>query len=286
MFALEIKGLEGEKCLEEDESDMIEYELSDTPHISLNALSGVPTHNTMRAKGHVLKQILHILMDSRSTHNFLDLYTAKKMGRRIRSRGEHTGSDQTYFGPVLGPYSPLIRSTCPLQVTKGDGNIIVSQHMVKDFQWKIQGVLFETDVMLFPLGGQKVVLRGTYQAELAWLTGKKLSKLVSQTVNVQVSSLCCVEQSATLHLMHYNDDQGSHMNEEMNQLLKEYADVFTMPKELPPHKSFDHQISFKTDNVSINIRPCRYPSTQKDTIEAMIKELVDSGVVRPSGSPF
>ncbi|GJW00063.1 hypothetical protein Tco_1555314 [Tanacetum coccineum] len=220
MFALEIKGLEGEKCLEEDESDMIEYELSDTPHISLNALSGVPTHNTMRAKGHVLKQILHILMDSRSTHNFLDLYTAKKMGRRIRSRG------------------------------------------------------------------QKVVLRGTYQAELAWLTGKKLSKLVSQTVNVQVSSLCCVEQSATLHLMHYNDDQGSHMNEEMNQLLKEYADVFTMPKELPPHKSFDHQIPLKTDNVSINIRPCRYPSTQKDTIEAMIKELVDSGVVRPSGSPF
>ncbi|GKC89619.1 hypothetical protein Tco_1150268, partial [Tanacetum coccineum] len=149
----------------------------------------------------------------------------------------------------------------------GDGNKIVSQHMVKDFQWKIQGVLFETDVMFFPLGGcelviwvqwlstlgtiqwnfkelrmqfdyggQKVVLRGTHQAELAWLTGKKLSKLVSQTVNVQVSSLCCVEQSATLHLMHYNDDQGSHMNEEMNQLLKEYADVFTMPKELPPHK--------------------------------------------------
>nr|GEX59192.1 hypothetical protein [Tanacetum cinerariifolium] len=51
MFALEIKGIEGEKCLEKDDSDMIEYELSETPHISLNALSGVPTHNTMRVKG-------------------------------------------------------------------------------------------------------------------------------------------------------------------------------------------------------------------------------------------
>ncbi|GKC86895.1 hypothetical protein Tco_1147544 [Tanacetum coccineum] len=64
IFSLEIKGIEGEECLEEDESDMIEYELSETPYISLNALSGVSTHNTIRVKGHVIKQILHILMDS------------------------------------------------------------------------------------------------------------------------------------------------------------------------------------------------------------------------------
>ncbi|GKC68330.1 hypothetical protein Tco_1100928 [Tanacetum coccineum] len=54
MFALEIKGMDGEECLEEGDSEMIEYELSETPHISLNALSGVPTHNTMRVKGHVM----------------------------------------------------------------------------------------------------------------------------------------------------------------------------------------------------------------------------------------
>ncbi|GJY03062.1 hypothetical protein Tco_0361214 [Tanacetum coccineum] len=133
MFALEIKGVEGEECLEEEEPGMIEHELSEPvyqhiPHISLNDLSGVPTHNTMRLKGHVLKQILHILMDSDNTHNFLDLYIAKKMGCKIRS-------------------------TCPLQVTVADGNKIVSHYMVKAFQWKIQRVLFEADVMLLPLGG-------------------------------------------------------------------------------------------------------------------------------------
>ncbi|GKC80236.1 hypothetical protein Tco_1131010, partial [Tanacetum coccineum] len=124
---------------------------------------------------------------------------------------------------------------------------------------------------------QKEVLRGTHQAELTWLTGKKMSKLVSQTENVQVSSLCYVGQSATLHLMHCNEGQGSNLNEELNQLLEEYADVFTMPKELPPYRSFDHKSPFKIDNVSINIRPYRYPPTQKDTIETMIKELLDSG---------
>ncbi|GJT85577.1 transposon ty3-G gag-pol polyprotein, partial [Tanacetum coccineum] len=232
------------------------------------------------------------IMIRRSTHNFLDLYTAKKMGCRIRN-------------------------TCPLQVTVGDGNKLISQHMVKDFQWKIQGVMFTTDVMLLPLGGcdlvlgvqwlstlgtiqwnfkdlvmqfhyegQKVILRGTHQAELIWLTRKKMSKLVSQTENVQVSSLCCIEQSATLHLMQCSEGQDNNLTGELNQLLEEYADVFTMHKELPPYRSFDHKIPLKTNNVSINIRPYRYPPTQKNTIETMIKELLYSGIVRPSNSPF
>ncbi|GJZ25360.1 putative mitochondrial protein, partial [Tanacetum coccineum] len=113
-----------------------------------------------------------------------------------------------------------------------------------------------------------------------------MSKLVSQTENVQASSLCCIKQTTTLKIMHCMDDQNSQMNEKLNQLLEDYVDVFTIPKELPPYRSFDHKIPLKTDNVSINIRPYRYPPTQKDTIEAMIKELHDSGVVRPSNSPF
>nr|GFA68520.1 retrovirus-related Pol polyprotein from transposon 297 family [Tanacetum cinerariifolium] len=77
----------------------------------------------------------------------------------------------------------------------------------------------------------------------------------------------------------------NNLNEELNQLLEEYAGVFTMPTELSQYRSFDHKIPFKTDNVSINIRPYRYPPTQKDTIETMIKELLDSRIVRPSNSP-
>ncbi|GJR68435.1 retrotransposon-related protein [Tanacetum coccineum] len=37
---------------------------------------------------------------------------------------------------------------------------------------------------------------------------------------------------------------------------------------------------------SINIRPYRHPPTQKDAIEAMVKELLVSGVIRSSHSPF
>lgn len=36
----------------------------------------------------------------------------------------------------------------------------------------------------------------------------------------------------------------------------------------------------------VNVRPYRHPPNQKDAIEAMVKELLESGVIRPSQSPF
>ncbi|GKB97942.1 putative mitochondrial protein [Tanacetum coccineum] len=50
------------------------------PQVSLNAMTGIPSYQTMRIKGYVGIQLLHILIDSGSTHNFLDLSTAKKLG--------------------------------------------------------------------------------------------------------------------------------------------------------------------------------------------------------------
>nr|GEU49498.1 ribonuclease III domain-containing protein [Tanacetum cinerariifolium] len=63
---------------------------------------------------------------------------------------------------------------------------------------------------------------------------------------------------------------------DLTQSLQEYADVFEVPTKLPPERSFDHKIPLKEDNVTINSRPYRYPPSQKDTIEAMVKELLDS----------
>ena len=301
LFTLEIKGGEEEdfeESLVENDNDnevnqyvIEEEEQQCMPHISLNALSGVPTHNTMRVKGHVLRQLLHILMDSGSTHNFLDIYTAKRLGCRLRS-------------------------TCPLQVSVAGGTKLVSQYMVKGFQWKIQGVVFETDVMLLPLGGcelvlgvqwlstlgtiswnfqeltmkfayggQKVLLRGTHQSELAWMSGKQMSKMVSQIREHQMPTVCYMG-SASLNLMQCPVQGNDTRVVELEPLLGEFIDVFEMPKELPPHRHFDHRIPLKSEDVSVNVRPYRYPPAQKDTIEAMINELMESGVIRPSNSPF
>ncbi|GJX48837.1 hypothetical protein Tco_0274027 [Tanacetum coccineum] len=147
LFTLEIRGEDEEvfeDCLGEERNEMIEYVLPEeishhTPHISLNSLSGIPTHNTMRVRGHALNQ-------------FVDHELSRSM--------------------------------------------------------------------------------------------------------------------------------------ELQALLEEYADVFEEPKTLPSHRSFDHQIPLKEGDVNAKLRLYRYPPAQNDVIEIMVKELLDSRVIRPSHSPF
>nr|GEU41725.1 putative mitochondrial protein [Tanacetum cinerariifolium] len=77
-----------------------------------------------------------------------------------------------------------------------------------------------------------------------------------------------------------------HVLRQLLHILIDSGNVFEVPTELPPRRSFDHRRLLKEENVTINIRPYRYPPSQKDTIEAIVKELLDSGVIRPSNIPF
>ncbi|GJV17836.1 reverse transcriptase [Tanacetum coccineum] len=121
------------------------------PHISLNALNGSNTFQTMGVTAKVGKHELHILVDCVSTHNFLDDSVAKKIGET-----------------------------------------------------------FVADMIILPLEGCEMVLG------IQWLA--------------TLGDIKC-----------------------------------TQP---------------------VNIRPYRHPPTQKDAIEAMVKELLEAGVIKPSYSPF
>ncbi|KAK9672380.1 hypothetical protein RND81_12G097000 [Saponaria officinalis] len=109
------------------------------PLISLNAINGNTTYQTMRVTGRVRGNALHILIDSGSTHNFLDVNVAKKLICRMKN-------------------------TCPLVVSVANGDTILSKSMCEQFKWELQGHEFSTDVMLVPLGGYEMVLG------IQWLT--------------------------------------------------------------------------------------------------------------------
>ncbi|GJY40766.1 hypothetical protein Tco_0428036 [Tanacetum coccineum] len=140
--------------------------------------------------------------------------------------------------------------------------------------------------MRFVYEGKKICLRGTHQSELQWLSGKRLSKQLMGTNGACVSSISCIWPSATLHLMQTSELQNPHTYPALASLLQEYDDVFAIPTTLPPPRDFDHRIPFKDETVAVNIRPYRYPLIQKDAIEVIVKELLDTRVVRPSHIPF
>ncbi|GJZ29099.1 retrotransposon-related protein [Tanacetum coccineum] len=291
VYSLEVLGDTSTELLEaelEEEVLHIEEIIEYSPHISLNAINGTNTYQTMRVYGHVRKHKLHILIDCGSTHNFLDLNIAKKLGCQLKS-------------------------TCPLQVEVAGGHQLTSKYMCKSFGWKLYGEEFRTDVMVIPLGGcemvldiqwlstlgdilsnfkelrmefkhngKKVVLRGTQKTDLQWMQG---SKMLIQTPRIELSSMIlCVYPTTTLHMI--TTEESKEVPEVISKLLDNYTDVFAIPTTLPPIRSCDHQIPLKEGTIPINSRPYRHPPTQKDAIEVMVKELLDTGVIRDSQSPF
>nr|GEV11161.1 retrovirus-related Pol polyprotein from transposon TNT 1-94 [Tanacetum cinerariifolium] len=57
-----------------------------------------------------------------------------------------------------------------------------------------------------------------------------------------------------------------------------FEDVSAIPTTLSPTRAFDHKIVLKEGRKPIYNRPYRHPPTQKDVIEVMVKELLESGM--------
>jgi len=69
-------------------------------------------------------------------------------------------------------------------------------------------------------------------------------------------------------------------------LLRTFEDVFKEPTALPPRRLQDHSITLQPGAQPVSVRPYRYPFYQKAEIEKIVKELLQTGVIRPSHSPF
>ncbi|GJW66558.1 putative mitochondrial protein [Tanacetum coccineum] len=234
-------------------------------------------------KAYVGKHTVHSLIDSGSTHTFLDLKVAKKLGCKLKA-------------------------TCPMDVSVANGQVMSSFYECKGFTWTLQGVEFTSDVFILPLGGcelvlgvqwlsvlgdikwnfkdlvmdfvyngRRMVLRGTQKAALQWMNGKRQSKVTSngQVLCVYPNTLFNMTQTTTRPPC-----------SQITDLLDSYQDVFVTPTSLPPKRKQDHRIPLVPNTPPINIRPYKHPPNQKDAVEAMVQELMESGAIRDSQSPY
>ena len=257
--------------------------------ISLQALDGVTTYQTMRVTGHVGKKGLQLLLDSGSTHNFIDTFKALRLGCKI----EHI---------------------TPMGVKVADGGQLVCDKVIKGFRWKMQGIEFTADVMLLPLSGsdlvlgihwfsqlgpvlwdfskltmqftykgQKITLRGIQKKQLKNVHSRHLNKILQASGELSMLQIIPVEVGNAPQLSVIDSDGDP----EIDAVLKAYEGVFAEPQGLPPaRETFDHQIPLKEGTNAINLRAYRYPTLQKNVIEDMVKKLLEQGIIRPSNSPF
>ena len=136
--------LEGEEEAREVEEEEVppEEEGEEKMEISLHALRGVVTSKIIKVEGRVSDSSLMILIDSGSTHSFLDEEVAKKL------RCQLTG-------------------TQPLSVTVANGQKVLCKSACVGFCWQMQGESFEADLRLLKLGGCDMVLGVDWMREVS-----------------------------------------------------------------------------------------------------------------------
>ncbi|GJW60291.1 gypsy/ty3 retroelement polyprotein [Tanacetum coccineum] len=155
-------------------------------------------------------------------------------------------------------------------------NVINECEMVLGIKWlsTLGNILsnFKELRIEFKHNGRKVVLRGTQKANLQWMQG---SKTLIKTPGIELSSMVlCVYPTTTLHMI--EAEESKVVPPGISRMLGQYLDVFAIPTSLPPIRPCDHKIPLKEGTVPITSRPYRYPPTQKDAVEVMVKELLDT----------
>ena len=289
--------LEIEEEMEEELGELIEgisgeeENPTQCAHLSVQAMEGVTSFQTMRVTGYHGKKQLHLLLDSGSTHNFIDANLALKLDCRVDT-------------------------ISPLWVKVADGGQLKCDSLIKNFTWKMQGHLFTADLLLLPLSGsdivlgvqwfstlgpilwdfnnlmvefkhqgKKVRLRGATSKGLKEIQVDKLCKLMQGTGELSMLQVGAPSMNWVPKLQSIQDREEHHP--EIAALRTEFKDLFAEPTSLPPARPhFDHRIPLKEGTDAINLRPYRYPTSQKDVIEELVQELIDQGTIRDSNSPF
>ncbi|CAE6204772.1 unnamed protein product [Arabidopsis arenosa] len=72
--------------------------------------------------------------------------------------------------------------------------------------------------------------------------------------------------------------EGQPLTEGLQEVLTKYDQVFEIPTGLPPIRGREHSINLLPGNNAISVRPYRYPHAQKEIMEKMVQEMLDSGV--------
>ncbi|PKA61698.1 putative mitochondrial protein [Apostasia shenzhenica] len=261
-------------------------EVEEGPQISLQALTGLPSFNTMVVEGMIKKKSVFILVDSGSTHNFVDPELAKATQCELEE---------------IANFQVNLATGARYEVTQ----------LAKEVVWKVQGHIFKADMMILPLGsydvvlgvqwlatlgpvswdflklqmsfqylGQHVVLKGVRKQYVRITNGRKVSKVMqnsSMVLHVQLQSITTEQKLST---------EGTCTQAKIIELVDKFKDIFTESSGLPPFRSHDHQITLKSGAEPVTVRPYRYPFLQKTKIERLIAEMMAAGIIRNSTSPF
>ena len=251
--------------------------------ISFQALHGTDSPKSIRLRGWVQGTELLMLVDSSSTHSFID----------------------TKIGSKLHGVQKLLQT---IKVQVADGGQIACDMFLPKCNWWTQGHNFTSDFRLLPLGNYDVILGMDWLEQFSpmqidwihkWLEFQHQHQLVKLQGIVPQTDCCPTITGAQLQGMSKNGSimcmvqlnavevpEHAVIPTIVHPLLQEFQELFSEPTELPPKRTCDHHIPLIEGAKPVNLRPYRYKPALKDEIEKQVTEMLKTGVIQPSHSPF
>lgn len=257
--------------------------------LSLNALSSADTENFIKLQAQVRDKVMLALLDSGSSHSFIS----------------------SHF--VALTKLPTV-SIPPRQVKLANGQCMTTSKKVPQLEWYIQGHTIVSDLIVIDMDpydailgydwlkhhspmqcdwnnktlqfkhkGKTIKLQGSRQSPLE-ATPISVPQLYHDTKGNNTWAFVIVESTAANS--YPTPQQDSPTPPEVQHILNQYTEVFQDPQTLPPTRSYDHSIPLIPGAVPVNARPYHYSPQHKTEIETQVKQLLQSGLITHSHSPF
>ncbi|KAJ0561743.1 putative nucleotidyltransferase, Ribonuclease H [Helianthus annuus] len=237
----------------------------DAAEISLHAIFGRPHPTTMKVHGKLNSTEVLILVDGGSTHNFISdvLVNELKMATQ----------------PVA-----------PFGVQIGNGDVIRCGQICKNLSVQVNDLQIVQDFYPFSIGGADLVLGIQWLATLNTVQANWKELFMVFTIDGKRYKLQGIssgpQKSSSFQHLAIEPDTEIPIPPPLQPLINQYQTVFDEPKHLPPNRTQVHSIPLLPNSVPPNIRPYRYPHSQKTEIEKQVDQLLAVGFIQPSNSPF
>jgi hypothetical protein len=130
--------------------------------------------------------------------------------------------------------------------------------------------------MKFDQAGQKYKFQGIIVSSLEIISSHHMEKLLKKGHSSLISQLHAIQATKT-----------PFVSKVLQSILCKHQVVFSTPQGLPPsHGVHDHSISLVPGILPPNIRSYHHPFFQKNEIEKMVQELLNTSVILPNTRPY
>ncbi|XP_015953413.1 uncharacterized protein LOC107477848 [Arachis duranensis] len=163
----------------------------------------------------------------------------------------------------------------------GGGDLVIGTPWLRTLRAHI--VDYDAAFLRFWHEGQFVTVQGETSSALSQAQFHHIRRLVNTDAIAEAFTVQ-LQQSDEIAETLLQLPEG--LNPELTILLYTYGSVFAQPKGLPPQWAHDHSIPLTKSAEPVKVRPYRYPHSQKNQIEVMVKQMLEDGIIQPNSFPI